>query len=263
MTTQCANNQTTCSQGGWCCNSDETCSFDNAFFCCPAGTSLSKSGCRRVCAEGDFECGSICCAVGQTFINNDGLSPYCIHATTTINSIIASTVSASSRPTRSPSLTSIATNTTPTPATASPPTTAATTTTTTTSHSSGGFPKSAQTSVGIIVPLFVLMFLGCLWFGIFRNRFSSSFQSRDSSSMPRRSRSRLGELNDTFYFPRRSAAGSPPPTYLYPNRKMLDLSTMSVHERYILESSKPIAPPRPIKLQTLRHVEDGEDKAQV
>ncbi|KAK3987960.1 hypothetical protein QBC44DRAFT_111382 [Cladorrhinum sp. PSN332] len=287
----CASHQTTCPQGGWCCNPGETCSFDNESFCCPIGSNLGALGCRRVCAAGDFECGSVCCATGQTCIQSHGLLPYCVSKTSSVLTAVRSVVVTSTpTPSTSSSLSPLSTESIGTGSTSSElpfhtPTTTITsvhgrssatssfTTTTTalpspkselgsspTSLPSGGLPTSAQISIGIIVPLFVLMLLAWLWFCVFRNRFSSSSQSRASSSMPRRSRLG-GELDDSFQFPQRSAAGSPPPSYMYPNLKTLDISTMSVHERYILESSRPIAPPQPVKLQTLRSTATMTDRS--
>ncbi|KAL2133838.1 hypothetical protein VTI74DRAFT_1561 [Chaetomium olivicolor] len=61
----CEAGGTTCPQGGWCCGAGETCSLvGGACFCCPSGG--GGAGCTRVCAIGDFKCGSICCAETQT-----------------------------------------------------------------------------------------------------------------------------------------------------------------------------------------------------
>lgn len=80
----CAEFETKCAQGDWCCNTGETCSFDTvngAYLCC--GASAGAAGCARVCAVGTFQCGSVCCTHGQTCFGGDTVSGYCAHVNQT------------------------------------------------------------------------------------------------------------------------------------------------------------------------------------
>ncbi|KAK0624440.1 hypothetical protein B0T14DRAFT_495708 [Immersiella caudata] len=90
----CAEFETKCAQGDWCCNTGETCSFDKvngAYLCC--GASAGAAECARLCAVGTFQCGSVCCTHGQTCFGGDTVSGYCVHVnqTQTQNPLVQST----------------------------------------------------------------------------------------------------------------------------------------------------------------------------
>ncbi|KAK4168437.1 hypothetical protein QBC43DRAFT_360337 [Cladorrhinum sp. PSN259] len=329
----CASNQKTCPQGGWCCHPDKTCVVNNGFFCCPVGSGQGNAGCRSVCATGDFQCGSICCGSGQTCVQDATLLPYCAQGSGSIINAVSSTLitsvstleqkistatsslslstddvaadrtsshlhAARRTPLQSQHQPSATTTDMATIQPSSKPKPPSESKSTVLSSADGDLPKSAQISMGVIVPLFVLLLLASLWFCIFRmNRFFSSSssssaspsqsRSRASWAIPTRTGSRLGELDDSFHFPpqpRAAAASSPtsprppPSSYMpYPNLKTVDYSTMSMHERYILETSRPIAPPNStctrdqpaVKMQTLkrqttvltvRNLDDGAEE---
>ncbi|KAK1828073.1 hypothetical protein QBC39DRAFT_385397 [Podospora conica] len=171
----CASTEAKCAQGDWCCDIGDTCSvLDGAFLCCPPGA--AGAGCARVCAAGDFQCGSICCAERQTCGGGDTPSPFCINPTGSSTFPAATTTS-------TPPATSLATtptaSTTPPilsstarPTTVSPPKTIPTATPTPTPSrapsSDTGLPLSAQITMGVLVPFLVILLVIGLWFCLFR-----------------------------------------------------------------------------------------------
>ncbi|KAK4128054.1 hypothetical protein N657DRAFT_562207, partial [Parathielavia appendiculata] len=186
----CADSETTCPQAAWCCGAEEVCSLiGGAFFCCPEGA--GSVGCTRVCAAGDFQCGSICCADGQTCMGGDTPSPYCVSqrptgvpgtavSTTSISSRTASTYSGISLSITSPSFpaaiisptssvtSAIAASTNAASLTQSEqpsPAEPSVTASTTPQH---GFSRAAQISIGVIVPVAVVFLVGALWIFNFR-----------------------------------------------------------------------------------------------
>ncbi|KAK3343102.1 hypothetical protein B0H65DRAFT_240318 [Neurospora tetraspora] len=197
----CASDETTCSQGSWCCGKGSTCSLDNgAFFCCAPGA--GQDGCARVCAAGDFQCGNVCCADGQTCMGAESGSPYCVNPSitstlmssiplpTTTATFISSTLTVAQTPTMALS-TSLTTSIPTTTAITIPSSTNSTTSETTkpissnmsssqpaaptaaspsTSHedSDRGMPMAAQVSIGVIVPVVCIILVFGLWMILFR-----------------------------------------------------------------------------------------------
>ncbi|KAH6843338.1 hypothetical protein B0I37DRAFT_399659 [Chaetomium sp. MPI-CAGE-AT-0009] len=231
--TTCSADETTCPQAGWCCGAGETCSVDNgAFFCCPAG---AGAGCARVCAAGDFQCGSICCANGQTCMGADTLSPFCVNpepssvaptittfstrtTTTSLpsstgpsNTISISTTHTSKATSPTAHATTIAASRTATHQ-ASPPG-ATDTSTASATPQQGGLTHPAQIAIGIIVPVAVVL-LG-------RGRGHGGGSTGDAS----------------FDFGTGSRGPTPPPAY---SKAGLDASLepgLSMHEQYIMEAN--------------------------
>ncbi|KAK3401567.1 hypothetical protein B0T20DRAFT_402042 [Sordaria brevicollis] len=194
----CASDETTCSQGNWCCGNGSTCSLDNgAFFCCAASGAgdAQDGGCARVCAAGDFQCGNVCCADGQTCMGAESGSPYCLNPTTTMSSMPLSTAPATfispttstvgqttSTSTMSLSTTSLtasipaATAIVNIPSSSSPstsetmssPSQVATAAPTSSESHEGGIPMAAQVSIGVIVPVVCIILVFGLWMVLFR-----------------------------------------------------------------------------------------------
>ncbi|KAH6640272.1 hypothetical protein F5144DRAFT_89406 [Chaetomium tenue] len=241
----CGADETTCPQGGWCCGAGETCSVDNgAFFCCPAG---AGAGCARVCAAGDFQCGSICCANGQTCMGADTLSPFCVSSApssvapttttlptqTTTTPLPSSTGSSSTttisttRTSKAPSPTTHSTTvaTAPTMTDRPSPPGATNTSTASAAPSQGGLTHPAQIAIGIIVPVAVVIIVGALWFLIFRR--------------PGRGRGhRRGGTGDTsFGFGTGSRGPTPPPAYSKASSDAALGPPLSMHEQYMREAS--------------------------
>ncbi|KAK1750505.1 hypothetical protein QBC47DRAFT_393601 [Echria macrotheca] len=89
----CAEYETKCAQGDWCCDTGETCSFDTvngSFLCC--GATAGPNGCSKVCAAGTFQCGSVCCTYGQVCFGGDTVSGYCINQQNTLSSSASRTL---------------------------------------------------------------------------------------------------------------------------------------------------------------------------
>ncbi|KAK0707989.1 hypothetical protein B0H67DRAFT_325657 [Lasiosphaeris hirsuta] len=188
----CANYETKCAQGDWCCNTGGTCSFDTtngAFLCC--GASAGASGCARVCASGTFQCSSVCCTYGQTCYGGDTVSGYCISQGN--NAYTTSTVDQNSRQTttayRGDYQSSSAspygygdnndsTRTTSTHHTSATSTQDASRSSSTNSreqsssseHEGGGMSLGVQVAIGVAVPLIVILIAVGLWFCVFRRR---------------------------------------------------------------------------------------------
>ncbi|KAK0616964.1 hypothetical protein B0T14DRAFT_254868 [Immersiella caudata] len=189
----CAANETKCSEGDWCCDTGDTCSLDNGvFLCCAPGA--ESAGCSRVCAAGDFQCGSICCANGQACAGADSGAPFCVNSSSSSSALATATTPTSSATTLPP--------TTPRPATTSKSTTrsstptsrsfstlelaptntatfipqfpTATFTPTPTPSSEatvgGGVPLGMGIAIGIIVPVVVITMVAGLWFFLCRRR---------------------------------------------------------------------------------------------
>ncbi|KAK1773561.1 hypothetical protein QBC45DRAFT_339601 [Copromyces sp. CBS 386.78] len=199
----CASDETTCPQGSWCCGNGSTCSLDNgAFFCCAPGA--GQDGCARVCAAGDFQCGNVCCADGQTCMGAESGSPYCVNpsntlmsstpfSTTTATFISSTWTVAQTTPTMTLSTASLTTWISTTTAIAiqissssttsettnptssrmslsSQPAAAPTAASSPTSHEGGegGIPMAAQVSIGVIVPIVCIILVFGLWMILFR-----------------------------------------------------------------------------------------------
>ncbi|KAK0742778.1 hypothetical protein B0T18DRAFT_430184 [Schizothecium vesticola] len=174
----CASTEAKCAQGDWCCDIGDTCSvLEGAFLCCPSGA--TGPGCARVCAAGDFQCGSICCAERQTCGGGDTPSPFCINPTGSLTSSTAAITSLSSATSTTPTPTAAATTTPPslssTPRPASPSTTSPLETAPTATPapprapaSDTGISLSAQITMGVLVPVLVILLVVGLWFCLFR-----------------------------------------------------------------------------------------------
>ncbi|KAK4039612.1 hypothetical protein C8A01DRAFT_46942 [Parachaetomium inaequale] len=243
----------TCGAGETTCGAGETCSLDNgAFFCCPAGA--GTAGCSRVCAAGDFQCGSICCADGQTCMGADTLSPFCVsQSRTRVSSAIVSTATTFSTGTATSSLPSstsssfpassstTSTSPTQTPSTASataiptattsptadqpPPAETTDASTGTATPQQGGLPHSAQIAIGIIVPVAVVFLVAALWFLIFRRPGQS------------RGHRRWGTGRSSFGAGTGSRGPTPPPAF---SKNGLGAAAagapLSMHEQYMMEA---------------------------
>ncbi|KAK3291236.1 uncharacterized protein B0H64DRAFT_45015 [Chaetomium fimeti] len=243
--TTCGADETTCPQGGWCCGAGETCSIDNgAFFCCPAG---AGAGCARVCAVGDFQCGSICCANGQTCMGADTLSPFCVipepssvaptttpssrttttsqPSSTSSSSSISTSTTHTSKPTSTAAHSSTTIAASPTATDQPSPPKATDTSTTSATPQQGGLTHPAQIAIGIIVPIAVVFLVGALWFLIFRR--------------PGRGRGhRRGGTGDTsFGFGTGSRGPTPPPAYSKAGLDATSEPPLSMHEQYMMEAN--------------------------
>ncbi|KAK3940464.1 hypothetical protein QBC46DRAFT_385456 [Diplogelasinospora grovesii] len=190
----CSADETTCPQGDWCCGSGQSCTVnsDGSFWCCAAGA--GASGCSRVCVSGDFQCGSVCCASGQTCLGGDTAFPACAGSRSSVTSTTATrTATSLSSTTTVSSFTTSASPTTSTTSaaesssatslmlapgtpTASPSGTLATAPTSSTSASAdpsasvgeGGMSVGAQIGIGIAVPVVVIVLVVGLWLCLFR-----------------------------------------------------------------------------------------------
>ncbi|KAK4444501.1 hypothetical protein QBC34DRAFT_183142 [Podospora aff. communis PSN243] len=139
----CAANETKCSEGDWCCDTGDTCSLDNGvFLCCAPGA--EGAGCSRVCASGDFQCGSICCANGQACAGADTGAPFCVDSSSSSSSLAAATP------------TPLATSATALPTTTSRPTTTSKPAARSSATSSRSFStlELAPTNTGTFIPQF-------------------------------------------------------------------------------------------------------------
>ncbi|KAK4098017.1 hypothetical protein N658DRAFT_518291 [Parathielavia hyrcaniae] len=166
----------------WNRGAEEVCnSVGGSFFCCPEGA--GSVGCIRACAAGDFQCGSVCCADGQTCMGGDTLSPYCVNQGSTgavarLTSAFLQTTTISSTspsfPTSSmPASASINATPSPTSTLADAHTTATATLSEAVTASAApqhGLSRAAQISIGVIVPVVVVFLVGALWFFISRRR---------------------------------------------------------------------------------------------
>ncbi|KAK0629305.1 hypothetical protein B0T17DRAFT_652979 [Bombardia bombarda] len=202
----CASNETKCLLGDWCCNLGETCSFDNgAFFCCASGAANNQGGCARVCGIGDFQCGSICCANGQTCMGDGTPSPYCINSTSsTAQSTIApalqttNTQSSHVSPTSHTSDTKDTTNkSTPTQTSTSTSPASVSSSPAASANSLSGMSVGSQIAMGVVVPIVVIVIVAALWLLIFR---------RPSRQRPR-TRGTFSSQRPSYYPP------TPPPAY--------------------------------------------------
>jgi len=165
----CADYETKCAQGDWCCNTGETCSFDTingAFLCC--GASAGANGCARVCAAGTFQCGSVCCTYGQTCYGGNTVSGYCLHdnqtqiqpqptaaRTTSIVQNFATGTRVSSAGGASATGTSSRSSSSPSSVD---------------NNQSGGVSLGLQIGIGVAVPLAVICIAVAVWFCISRCR---------------------------------------------------------------------------------------------
>ncbi|EAA29559.2 hypothetical protein GE21DRAFT_9395 [Neurospora crassa] len=195
----CASDETTCTQGSWCCGNGSTCSLDNgAFFCCPP--EAGQDGCARVCATGDFQCGNVCCADGQTCMGADSGSPYCVNPSTTSNTLMSSVPLPTTPTTTTALISSTVAHTTPTMMTtasssvsttsdtavpfpssmSSSQTAAASTTVSPSPDREGGIPMAAQISIGVIVPVFCIFLVFGLWMVLFRRSKSRRLSMGDA-----------------------------------------------------------------------------------
>ncbi|KAK4248239.1 hypothetical protein C7999DRAFT_13802, partial [Corynascus novoguineensis] len=249
----CGPDETICPQGGWCCGAGETCSLSNgAFFCCPAGA--DTAGCVRVCAAGDFQCGSICCANGQMCMAADSLSPYCVNesrisvsstatsTSTTFSSVVSTSTSSVSRTTSIsvstsvPSISSTGSGSstvsktsltlTLSPTSTDQPSSTGTSTTTATPQN-GGFPHAAQIAVGVVVPVVVILLVGALWFFVFRR----------PNQGHGRGHHRRGTGGSSFGFGTGSQGNTPPPAYDKNGTEVFVGPPSSLHEQYLMESN--------------------------
>ena len=169
----CADFETKCAQGDWCCNTGDTCSFDTingAYLCC--GASAGGSGCARVCAAGTFQCSSVCCSHGQTCFGGDTVSGYCVYVNQTIQNPGVQTTTQRAATTALQSF-----------ATATRAATGGSTTATGTNRSgssssnqnnldssSGAISLGTQIGLGVAVPLVVILLALASWFCIARCR---------------------------------------------------------------------------------------------
>ncbi|KAK3349795.1 hypothetical protein B0T25DRAFT_582656 [Lasiosphaeria hispida] len=190
----CANYETKCAQGDWCCNTGGTCSFDTingAFLCC--GASAGASGCTRVCAAGTFQCSSVCCTYGQTCYGGDTVSGYCIsqgssYTTSTVNQNSRQTTTAYRGDYQSSSASPYGydnnnnnngnTQTTSTYHNTATGTQDASRSSSTNNRdqslsgeqNSGGMSLGVQVAISVAVPLIVILIAVGVWFCIFRRR---------------------------------------------------------------------------------------------
>jgi hypothetical protein len=163
----CAEFETKCAQGDWCCNTGETCAFDTvngAYLCC--GASAGAAGCARLCVVGTFQCGSVCCTHGQTCFGGDTVSGYCVHVnqtqtqnpvrtTTALQSFATATRAATANPSatgfnRSGSSSSLNQNSNQEPG--------------------GGMSLGMQIGIGVAVPFIVICIAIASWFCFARCR---------------------------------------------------------------------------------------------
>ncbi|KAK3905165.1 hypothetical protein C8A05DRAFT_31039 [Staphylotrichum tortipilum] len=255
----CGTGETTCPQAGWCCGASETCTqLGGAFFCCPAGA--GAAGCTRVCAAGDFQCGSICCAEGQTCGGVDTLSPFCTNeSSTSLSSAVATSTKTSpqssmstsssssssstslssskntsttaSSSTRSSSHTTLPSTSARASTIAAPTTTASpspsspsATPTSTAASQHGGIPLAGQIAIGVIVPVAVILMVGALWYFVFR---------RPSDGWGGRGHHRWGTGTTSFG----SRGRTPPPAYAKSGLDTVVVSPISTHESIGMGSS--------------------------
>lgn len=185
----CAANETKCTEGDWCCDTGEACSLDNgAFLCCPSG--LESVGCSRVCSVGEFQCGAVCCAKGQTCGGGDSATPFCVNSSTSSTALTTSPTLSTARPstTISRPTTTSAPKTRPsvsaddfstlelaptktgtfTPVFPTHTSTSAGQQPTSDSVAGTGLPLAAQIAMGVIVPVVVILIVASLWFFLCR-----------------------------------------------------------------------------------------------
>jgi len=168
----CAEHETKCAQGDWCCNTGEACSFDTlngAFLCC--GSSAGNNGCARVCSVGTFQCGSVCCTFGQTCYGGDTVSGYCLQASQIPQTSLQTTTSRATA-----TVQSLATGTrvvivdAPSVTGSSYGASSSNLENTGGEGGGGGVSIGMQIGIGVAVPLVVLAIAAAAWFFIVRCR---------------------------------------------------------------------------------------------